>query len=107
MESSESRIGRPRQLYVGKEQRPFTEAAPREHTRNDPAGRGCGAANRRALTTNKFVDHLQCAAWPLKCEVYKGARKENTYLFVADAKSLETLPLIPKQMGGLEFCPVG
>ena len=41
---------------------------------------------------------------PLKCEVYKGARKENTYLFVADAKSLETLPpLILKQMGELEF----
>jgi citrate synthase len=32
MESSESRIGRPRQLYVGKEQRPFTEVTARAHT---------------------------------------------------------------------------
>ena len=32
MESSESRIGRPRQLYVGKEARPFTEVSQREHT---------------------------------------------------------------------------
>ena len=32
MESSESRIGRPRQLYVGKEQRPFTQVTERAHT---------------------------------------------------------------------------
>ena len=32
MESSESRIGRPRQLYVGKEERPFTAVSQREHT---------------------------------------------------------------------------
>ncbi len=32
MESSESRIGRPRQLYVGKEERPFTAVGQREHT---------------------------------------------------------------------------
>ena len=32
MESSESRIGRPRQLYLGKEERPFTDVAHREHT---------------------------------------------------------------------------
>ena len=32
MESSESRIGRPRQLYLGKEERAFTDVAHREHT---------------------------------------------------------------------------
>jgi citrate synthase len=32
MDSSESRIGRPRQLYVGKEERPFTAVSQREHT---------------------------------------------------------------------------
>ena len=32
MESSESRIGRQRQLYVGKEQRPFTQVTERAHT---------------------------------------------------------------------------
>ena len=32
MESSESRIGRPRQLYLGKEERPFTQVAERAHT---------------------------------------------------------------------------
>jgi citrate synthase len=32
LESSESKIGRPRQLYVGNEQRDFTAVAQREHT---------------------------------------------------------------------------
>lgn len=40
----------------------------------------------------------------MKCEVYRGSRKEETYLFVANAESLKSLPeVIRRQMGDLQL----
>lgn len=40
----------------------------------------------------------------LKCEVYKGARKEDTYLFVENEQALQSVPpIIQKQMGEFQW----